>query len=235
MRILYVFPHPDDESFGPAPAISKQRRQGHEVFLLTLTKGGATKIRHKFDYSIEQMGEVRYGEMKEMAKVLDLTELTVLDLPDSGLKKMDPRKIERVVAGAVERIRPDILVSYPVHGVSGFHDHLVMHAVIKRVYLELKEKGAHYLKRLAFFTIAKPEKQEGIFTLSWSTDEEIDCVFTTDSVDMDNFIKALDCYETYREVIEKTGVKKSVSSEIVFEIFQEDHNPPLTDLCDGIE
>lgn len=47
MRILYVFPHPDDESFGPAPVIKQQLEQGNEVFLLTFTRGGATKVRHK--------------------------------------------------------------------------------------------------------------------------------------------------------------------------------------------
>ncbi len=36
MRILYIFPHPDDESFGPARAMAAQRRQGHDVYLLTL-------------------------------------------------------------------------------------------------------------------------------------------------------------------------------------------------------
>ncbi len=58
MRILYIFPHPDDESFGPANAMSKQVREGNEVYLLTLTKGGATKQRHKYGYSIKEMGEV---------------------------------------------------------------------------------------------------------------------------------------------------------------------------------
>ena len=48
MRILYVYPHPDDESFGPARAMAAQRRQGHEVYLLTLTRGEATKVRHTF-------------------------------------------------------------------------------------------------------------------------------------------------------------------------------------------
>jgi hypothetical protein len=28
MKVLHVFSHPDDESFGPARVISKQRRQG---------------------------------------------------------------------------------------------------------------------------------------------------------------------------------------------------------------
>jgi LmbE family N-acetylglucosaminyl deacetylase len=38
MKILYVFPHPDDESFGPAPAIAAQIRNANKVYLLTLTK-----------------------------------------------------------------------------------------------------------------------------------------------------------------------------------------------------
>lgn len=52
MRVLYIFPHPDDESFGPAPVIRQQIEKGHEVFLLTLRKGRATKVRHKLGLSV---------------------------------------------------------------------------------------------------------------------------------------------------------------------------------------
>ena len=58
MRILYIFPHPDDESFGPARAMAAQRRQGHGVYLLTLTRGEATKVRHTFGWTLDQMGDV---------------------------------------------------------------------------------------------------------------------------------------------------------------------------------
>jgi LmbE family N-acetylglucosaminyl deacetylase len=74
--------------------MTKQRRQGHGVYLLTLTKGGATRQRFKYDYSIEEMGDVRFREMLEVEKVLGLSGMTVLDMPDSGLKEMDPRVIE---------------------------------------------------------------------------------------------------------------------------------------------
>ena len=171
MRILYIFPHPDDESFVPARAMSAQVRAGHEVALLTLTKGGATKERHRLGYTVEQMGVVRYREMLEVAKVLGLSDLTVLDLPDSGLKELDPRRIETVVAEHIKRIRPDIVVSYPVHGISGFHDHLVAHAVVKRVYVQLRDRGADYLKRLAFFTLTEDQAEHasGAHRLSGST------------------------------------------------------------------
>jgi N-acetylglucosamine malate deacetylase 2 len=91
MKILYIFPHPDDESFGPAGAIHSQVNAGHEVHLLTLTKGGATQARHKLNLTIAQMGGVRFKEMQKVQKVLSLTSMTVLDYEDSNLKELDPR------------------------------------------------------------------------------------------------------------------------------------------------
>lgn len=96
MKILYIFPHPDDESFGPAQVMSKQRRDGHDVYLLTLTKGGATKQRHKFGYSVEEMGEIRYKEMLDVEKVLNLSGMNVLDLPDSSLRKWTPGILKKL-------------------------------------------------------------------------------------------------------------------------------------------
>jgi LmbE family N-acetylglucosaminyl deacetylase len=236
MKILYIYPHPDDESFGPARAMSKQRRKGHEVYLLTLTKGGATRQRFKFGYSIEEMGEVRYKEMQEVARTLDLSGMTVLDLPDSGLKEMDPRDIEKVIVDEMERIQPQVVVTYAVHGISGFHDHLVSHAVVKRVFVELKEK-ASWLKRLAFHTLtAETAEKSPHFRLNSSTGDEIDCIFQVDPRDIEKNLEALDCYVTFRETIEKTGIKDFVrEKDIVFEIFRENYDPPLSDLFERIK
>jgi LmbE family N-acetylglucosaminyl deacetylase len=236
MKILYIFPHPDDESFGPARAMAKQRRQGHDVYLLTLTKGGATKQRFKYGYSIEEMGEIRYKEMLKVAEVLDLTEMTVLDFPDSSLKEMDPRALEAIISEHIKRIRPQIIVTYAVHGISGFHDHLVTHAVVKRAFVEIKIQTPG-LDRLAFFTVSKETADKSPhFRLNHSTPEEIDCIFNVEPEDIDKNIQALDCYETFRETIDKSGIKDLVNTNrIVFEIFRENHQPPLTDLFDGLE
>jgi LmbE family N-acetylglucosaminyl deacetylase len=234
MKILYIYPHPDDESFGPGQVMSHQRRQGHEVYLLTLTRGGATRQRHKYGYSVEEMGDVRYREMLDVARTLDLTEMTVLDLPDSGLKEMDPREIEKAVAGHIERVRPRVVATYAVHGISGFHDHLVSHAVVKRVFVELKEKAA-YLKRLALVTIPEDAAKESkLFPLSGSTPEEIDCIVEVDDVDVQRCHDALDCYVTFQETIEKSGIKDKIGRQAAFEIFGEDHDPPLKDLFEKL-
>ncbi len=234
MKLLYVFPHPDDESFGPAAAMHAQLRAGHDVYLLTLTRGGATKQRHKLGLSVEQMGAVRHEEMRAVEKTLGITGMTVLDLPDSGMKHMDPRDIERVVTEHVQAVRPDVLVSYPVHGISGFHDHLVMHAVIKNVYLNLKDRGVDYLHRLAFFTVRYQGdgtfKKGHDFIIKQSLDEEIDCSVPINEEDTAAMKRALACYETYQEVIEDTGVADMFSEAVHFEIYGEAFDPPLTDL-----
>lgn len=234
MKILYVFPHPDDESFGPAPAISAQRRQGDEVYLLTLTKGEATKQRHRLGVSKQEMGEIRYKEMLCVEKTLDLSGMTVLDLPDSGLKLMDPIKIEQVIKDQIHKIKPDVLVTYAVHGVSGFEDHLVSHAVVKRAYSELKQEGSDYPKRLAFFTHYSEKDVESKFNLKSSKLEEIDCWVDADPEDMDKFHAALDCYETYQQVIEDSGVKDAVTGRVPFEFFQESFDPKATRLTEGL-
>jgi LmbE family N-acetylglucosaminyl deacetylase len=234
MKILYIFPHPDDESFGPAPAISAQIRRGHQVYLLTLTKGEATKQRHRLNVSKAEMGEIRFKEMQCVEKVLNLTGMTVLDLPDSGLKEMNPMEIEGVILDHIHDIQPDVLVTYAVHGVSGFEDHLVTHAVVKRVFCELREEGSGYPRRLAFFTHYAESEVESKFNLKSSKEDEIDCWVETDDKDRRAFLDALDCYKTYQQVIEDSGVKKAVGSSVPFEIFQENYDPPLENITDQL-
>jgi LmbE family N-acetylglucosaminyl deacetylase len=212
----------------------KQRREGHEVHLLTLTRGGATRQRHKFGYTIEEMGAVRYQEMQCVAEVLDLSGLTVLDLPDSGLKELDPRTIESAVGDEVARLHSQVVVTYAVHGISGFHDHLVTHAAVKRVYVELAEQ-AGYLGRLAFYTITEAQaEQSPHYHLSGSTPEEIDCVIDVSEEDVARTQRALDCYVTYQEQIERSGIRDMVSQHSCFELYGEAHDPPLSGLFGGL-
>ncbi len=172
--------------------------------------------------------------MLDVAKVLNLTGMTVLDLPDSGLKEMDPREIEKVIRAEIERIKPDVVVTYAVYGISGFHDHLVTHAVVKNLYCQMKENSP-YLKRLAFFTLTEKVASEQLhFKIQGSKDEEIDCVYETDEADIENSRKALDCYVTFKETIDMSGIKDQIHKNITFEIFGEKHDPKLKSLFEKL-
>jgi N-acetylglucosamine malate deacetylase 2 len=233
MRILYIFPHPDDESFGPARAMAMQRRQGHEVYLLTLTRGEATSVRHKFGWTPEQMGAARYREMQKVRATLELSDLRILDLPDGALKELDPWRIEDAVREEILRVAPHVVVTFPVHGISGFHDHIVSHFAVTRVFLELHGPQRPWLQRLAFFTVT-----EAPANFPWHVNvtkpEEIDCCLQVSEEDMDRFHRALECYVTYADVIAATKIHEVFGRDVKFEIYREDHHPPLRDLCEGL-
>ncbi|KAA3608874.1 MAG: PIG-L family deacetylase [Calditrichaeota bacterium] len=233
-RILYVFPHPDDESYGPAGAIDKSIEEGNEVHLLTLTKGGATKQRHRFNLSIKEMGEVRYREMLNVKESLNLTSMKVHDLTDSGLKEMDPRDIEKIIHDHVLKINPDILITYPVHGISGYPDHLITHAAVKRVFMELKDKNNN-LRRLAFFGLTEDDnKKNEKFDFKTIKGEETDCVVELSTENVKAAHNALDCYVTYKVPIEGSHIKEMVTKSLSFEFFQESFKPPVASLTDRL-
>ncbi|MFN8394387.1 MAG: PIG-L family deacetylase [Bacteroidia bacterium] len=204
MRALFIFPHPDDESFGPAGAIYRLIQEGHEVHLLTLTRGGATKERHRLGLTIEEMGAVRVAEMHSVATVLQLTSMEILDLPDSGLFEMAPQDIMDAIRPHIDRVKPHVVVTYPVGGISGFPDHLVCHAVVKQLFVELRMAEAPFTKRLAFFALDESTTTvpaEGRFRVAMSARDLIDCVVELQEGDLDVCQRALDCYATYQNVI----------------------------------
>lgn len=228
---LYVFPHPDDECFGPAPALARQRREGHEVHLLTLTRGEATSQRERLGYSKEQMAQTRYEEMQNVADVLDLTSLTVLEYADGQLAELNPLLLEDEVASHIHATDPDVVVTYPVHGISGHPDHLVTHSVVKRVVCYLRADGAPHPRRLAFFTLPPPpENANRPAHLRHSPESLIDCVVDVDDDAMETARAALHAYETYRPVIEEHRPLESVTEGVSFEIFGESFDPPLSSL-----
>lgn len=234
-KILYIFPHPDDESFGPGPAIAAQIRKGHEVHLLTLTKGGATKQRHKYGYSVDEMGDVRAQEMECVKQVLGLKSLTVWDEPDSGLSKIDPIDLELYIIRFVQELEPDVVVTYAVHGNSGFPDHLVSHAVVKRAFCELKRSENFCPARLALYTISEEyDDGDSPIKLAKSPWSDIDAIEEGSEEDLEKGRKALDCYESYTEVIEKTGIREKLSTRVCFEFFGESYSSPANTITSDI-
>jgi len=212
------------------------QRHGHEVFLLTLTKGEATKQRLRLGVDKKEMGNIRYKEMLAMQKVLGITRMDVWAYPDGGLKDLDPRPLENDIMTYLKEHQPDVVITYPVHGISGFYDHLVCHAVVKRVFVEWKE-GCKHPARLAFFG---PREEQARHATHWIplkglTDDEIDCTVCVDEEDIEANKQALDCYVTYRSTVEESGIKKMLHPEIHFTFFGENHTPPLTSVFEAMK
>lgn len=233
MTLLYIFPHPDDESFGPAPVIARQVREGHAVHLLTLTRGGATKVRHELGLTVEEMGEVRVKEMECVARVLGLTSMQILDLPDGGMKYLDPREVEGVVGEHIAIVQPDIVVTYAVTGISGHPDHLVCHNVVKRVFCEQRHSGGP-ARRLALFTLVEGEMGSAPPHLRGVPAADIGARITFSEADLQRGHDALQCYETYKDVVAKHQPLEQVADGVAFELFGERGREIVADLTEGL-
>lgn len=234
--VLYIFPHPDDECFGPAPALARQRREEHDVHLLTLTRGEATSQRERLGYSKAEMAEARSAEMQNVAEVLDLSSLTILEYPDGELAEQNPMTLEEEVVVHIHDTEPDVVVTYPVHGISGHPDHLVSHAIVKRVVCALRRDGATHPKRLAFFTLPPPTKDDSRPEhLHHSPTTLVDCVVPVSATDLNTGREALDCYVTYHPVIEEHQPLESVLDGVAFEFFGESYEPRRTSLFDELD
>ena len=232
MTLLYVFPHPDDESFGPGPAIARQVREGHRVSILTLTKGGATKVRHDLGKSVEEMGAIREKETERAAQALG-ADVTVLDYPDGGLDDLDPRDLENVIERKIQAVTPDVVVTYAVHGNSVHPDHLVTHAVVKRAYYAAcDEMAGRSPRRLAFFALQESvleDAPDGFHGVG-----RTDAVVPFTDADLEAARAALDCYETYQSVVEAQDPLHLVRDGVAFDLYQESHDPPLDSLTDDL-
>lgn len=233
VKLLYIFPHPDDESFGPSPVMHKQLAAGNEVHILTLTHGGATKERLKLGLDIEAMGKVRTLEMAEVKKALKPTSWEIWDLEDGGLTNLEPGHLEILIKEYIQLIKPQILITYPQHGISGHYDHLVVHSVVKKIFcdLRIREYGP---KRLAFFTLPKTPDGVGNPNAKHSESELIDCVVQLNETNIDMLKATLACYKSYAEIVANYKVVEHIGHSVSFEFWDEDFKPPVSEVEFGI-
>ncbi|HSJ43897.1 MAG TPA: PIG-L family deacetylase [Euzebyales bacterium] len=143
-RLLGVFAHPDDESFGPAGTLAVHSAAGVDVHIVTMTDGAAGAPAAGFPDG-DALAEVRREELRAAAKQLGAT-LHHLSYRDSGYTgdprnddpqafiNVDPQDPTGVLVGLLREIRPDVVVTHDEQG--GYHhpDHIRCHVVVRAAF-----------------------------------------------------------------------------------------------------
>jgi LmbE family N-acetylglucosaminyl deacetylase len=143
-RLMYVFPHPDDETFGTGGSIAKYTRAGVEVHYVCGTRGEVGTVDAErlkpFEHLPEdqRIGALRGQELRCAADKLGLTGLHYLGYRDSGMtgspESQDPRALinanfDEVIRKLVELIRsikPQVVVTHDPFGGYGHPDHIFL-------------------------------------------------------------------------------------------------------------
>ncbi len=160
-RIMFIFPHPDDEitSVGTLKSLDSQNIP---TALLTFTRGEAgdhgglvqetDPIRKK-----EKLGKIRYAELKAVGQLIGLDSQDILNFPDSGLQNIPADSIKKIILSKIYQFRPTILFSYDDKvGLYGHLDHRLIARYTKEVFTENVGKEAFPVRKLYQVTLPEP-------------------------------------------------------------------------------
>ena len=127
LRLLAIFPHPDDESLGLGGTLAKYSAEGIETFLICATRGerGWIGLEDK-DPGFEALGRIREAELLCAARYLGLKEVSFLDAIDGEVDQAHPREIIAKIAAHIRRIQPQVVITFPLDGNYGHPDHIAL-------------------------------------------------------------------------------------------------------------
>jgi LmbE family N-acetylglucosaminyl deacetylase len=134
-RLLGIFPHPDDEGT-MGGALLKYGQAGVETGLICLTRGEVGEISDPALATPETLGQVREGEMRAAAEVLEVKHLWFLGYRDSGmvgtaenqnphsLLQANPAEVIGKIVEVIREFRPHVVVTFDETGGYGHPDHI---------------------------------------------------------------------------------------------------------------
>ena len=126
-RILCLFAHPDDETFGPGGSLAVWRNQGAEVHIICATRGEAGGS-----------PTARVKEIKAAAKILDLNSVTFLKFKDGKIGNSHLLELENAFIPFINTLKPDTIVTFDLNGVSGHLDHIAVASAATQAFKKTK-------------------------------------------------------------------------------------------------
>ena len=125
MKYLFLFAHPDDETIASAGTIKQLSDTGNEVMLVSATDGAAGEVIPEAQQKLSEftsVGQMRRNELQQVANLLGITHLRVLDFVDGELNnKQVWGALTAAFVSIIDEFKPDVLVTFD-H--SGWYYHL---------------------------------------------------------------------------------------------------------------
>ncbi len=137
-RLLAVYAHPDDETFGTGGTLAHYARQGVEVYLITATRGEVGEAPPDLK-GFASTGEMREDELRCAAGILGLKAVYFLGYRDSGMPGSPDNKhpqalaaqpvdaVAREVARYIREIKPQVVMTFDPIGGYRHPDHIAIH------------------------------------------------------------------------------------------------------------
>jgi LmbE family N-acetylglucosaminyl deacetylase len=127
LKLLAVFPHPDDETLGLGPTLARYSAEGVETYLICATRGERGWFDSEGpDPGLEGVARIREVELLCAAEHLGLHEVSFLDYIDGDVDQANPEDIIGKLVSHIRHIKPHIVVTFSPDGAYGHPDHIAL-------------------------------------------------------------------------------------------------------------
>lgn len=128
MRVLGLFPHPDDESWAAGATLAQCAGAGADVRVVSATRGEAGRDRRGAAHTPAQLAALRTGELEAACRTLGARLDGFLDLPDGRLAEVDCAAVDAAIDATLTRIAPQFVLTFGPDGAYGSLDHIAFAA-----------------------------------------------------------------------------------------------------------
>lgn len=149
--VVCIFAHPDDESFGPSGTIYNLAKE-NDVYILCATRGEAGMNSLTMQ---KELAKVREQELKKSAKFLGVKKVYFLGFVDGTLSNSLYHVLAEKIENHLRHLRPEIIITFEPHGISGHIDHIVVSRVATFVFKRLS-----FVKKILYHCITDELAQE---------------------------------------------------------------------------
>jgi LmbE family N-acetylglucosaminyl deacetylase len=127
LKLLCVLAHPDDETLGNGPMLTRYAAEGVETHLVCATRGERGWMGAPQDNpGPAALGRTRAAELQAAAKLLGLRSVEFLDYMDGDLDQAATAEAVGRIVGCLRRRRPQVVVTFPPDGAYGHPDHIAI-------------------------------------------------------------------------------------------------------------
>lgn len=123
---LFIYAHPDDETFGAAGTICLLRSKEWRVVLACATLGDKGKCGDPPMCAQEDLASVRERELRDAACVLDISAIHLLGYKDKELAAAPPDEIRRKLVALIRAETPEIVCTFDPNGFNVHPDHVAI-------------------------------------------------------------------------------------------------------------
>ena len=209
--IMFVFAHPDDETFTSGGTILELAQQTDtKTILYSATPGDAGKCGEPPLCTREDLATFRRKELEEAAKLLRIDDLIIDDFKDGKLSDLPSGVLKDKVLKQIHVAKPDAVVTFPPHGLSGHPDH----KAIQQATLQAVQETSSNVKELYYATFPQSIASETGNPAFSDPDEAISLVKSFSQEHMNVVKEALLAHKTQHLSVER--VFPTISQDSTF-------------------